>query len=208
MGGSKTYNLFQFPDLIEHLPDLIEHLDEMTEVGANYIRCTMHGRLAAGYELLPFVTLEDGKRDLDQWNPEYWSRFARMLQETKKRDIPVQIELFDEHVHASREQWDNRSAWNLDNNVNYTCTIPGSSRFSKPRRIRRPRTPPQHTGKTCSSCATISAVTLAPSITRRPMEASSGHRWTRPYAMAIRDSLGPGKRYVIHVDASRTLARV
>ncbi|MBN1674349.1 MAG: hypothetical protein JXR37_25100 [Kiritimatiellae bacterium] len=112
LGGSKTDNLFQ-------IPDLVEHLDEMVEVGANYIRNTMHGRLAHGYEVLPFKTEETGRCDLEQWNPEYWDRFARMLAETRKREIFVQIELFDEHAHTQR-QWDERSAWNPDNNVNYT----------------------------------------------------------------------------------------
>ncbi len=111
LGGSKDDNLFQ-------IPDLREHLDQMVRVGANYIRNTMSDRPDFGFEVYPFFRRPDGKYDLEQWNPEYWRRFSEMLQLTHERGIIVQIEVWDRFDY-------NQSRWKLQpynpaNNVNYT----------------------------------------------------------------------------------------
>jgi hypothetical protein len=85
LGGSKDDNLFQ-------IPDLEEHLDEIVRAGGNYIRNTMSDRKDGGFEVYPFKPLADGKYDLDDWNEEYWKRFENMLRGTAARDIIVQIE--------------------------------------------------------------------------------------------------------------------
>ncbi len=111
LGGSKDDNLFQ-------IPDLKQHLDEMASVGANYIRNTMSDRSDHGFEVHPFAQRADGRFDLDRWNDEYWQRFENMLAWTAERDIIVQIELWDKwDMHA--EIWIG-NPWNPANNVNYT----------------------------------------------------------------------------------------
>lgn len=114
LGGSKTDHIFL-------LDDLKEHLDEMRAVGANYVRNTMSQR--EGIELKPHKLLADGKFDLDQWNEDYWQRFANMLQWTAERDIFVQIEVWDRFDYAARN-WE-ISPWNPQNNVNYTSEQSG-----------------------------------------------------------------------------------
>jgi len=111
LGGSKDDNLFQ-------IPDLKEHLDEMKAVGANYIRNTMSDRKDKGFEVYPFQQLPNGKYDLDQWNDEYWQRFENMLRWTAERDIIVQIEVWDRFDYA-RDNWPPHP-YNPRNNVNYT----------------------------------------------------------------------------------------
>ncbi len=111
LGGSKDDNLFQ-------LPDLKEHLDEMKTVGANYIRNTMSDRRDKGFEVYPFEQLLGGKYDLDQWNDEYWRRFENLLRWTAERDIIVQIEVWDRFDY-SNERWP-LHPYNPKNNVNYT----------------------------------------------------------------------------------------
>ncbi len=111
LGGSKDDNLFQ-------IPDLKEHLDAMKAAGANYIRNTMSDRPDLGFEVYPFFRREDGKYDLDRWNPEYWRRFANLLQWTFERDIIVQIEVWDRFDY-SRENWE-KHPYNPANNINYT----------------------------------------------------------------------------------------
>jgi len=111
LGGSKDDNLFQ-------IPDLREHLDEMRAVGANYIRNTMSDRPDMGFEVYPFRRLPDGRYDLDQWNEEYWHRFENMLRWTAERDIIVQIEVWDRFDY-SRNNWEPHP-YNPKNNVNYT----------------------------------------------------------------------------------------
>jgi len=116
LGGSKDDNLFQ-------IPDLKEHLDAMHAIGANYIRNTMSDRKDMGYEVYPFKQLANGKYDLNQWNEEYWQRFANMLRWTAEREIIVQIEVWDRFDY-SRDNW-LPHPYNPKNNVNYTYAESG-----------------------------------------------------------------------------------
>ena len=111
LGASKDDNLFQ-------LPDLKQHLDEMVCVGANFIRNTMSDRRDRGFELYPFQQLPDGKYDLDRWNEAYWLRFENMLKWTHQREIIVQIEVWDRFDY-SRDNWQPHP-YNPKNNVNYS----------------------------------------------------------------------------------------
>jgi hypothetical protein len=116
IGGSKDDNLFQ-------IPDLEEHLDLLKSVGGNVIRNTMSDRPDKGFEVYPFKRLEDGKYDLKQWNDEYWRRFETMLRLTHERDIIVQIEVWDRFDYAT-DNWIPHP-YNPDNNINYTTEQSG-----------------------------------------------------------------------------------
>lgn len=111
IGGSKDDNLFQ-------IPDLKEHLDQMVAVGANYVRNTMSDRPDKGYEVYPFLRLEDGRYDLDQWNTQYWQRFEDLLRWSRERGIIVQIELWDRFDYSGNN-WE-LHPYNPKNNINYT----------------------------------------------------------------------------------------
>jgi len=107
LGGSDEDNLFQ-------MPNLIKQLDLLASVGGNYVRNTMSSRDSGN--VWPFLKNEEGLYDLKQYNPEYWSRFDTFLQETKKRNIIVQIEIwatFDFY----RNQW-LENPFNPKNNIN------------------------------------------------------------------------------------------
>lgn len=131
LGASKDDNLFQ-------LPDLKEHLDAMRAVGANYIRNTMSDRRDKGTEVYPFKQLPDGKYDLNQWDDEYWRRFENLLEWTAERDIIVQIEVWDRFDY-SRNNWEPHP-YNPKNNVNYTYEESGFARDypDHPGRNRQP----------------------------------------------------------------------
>lgn len=111
LGGSKDDNLFQ-------LPELEEHLQEIADAGGNYIRNTMSDRQDKGHEAYPFKQLDSGKYDLNQWNDEYWRRFENLLRWTSERDIVVQIEIWDRFDY-SRDNWPPHP-YNPANNINYT----------------------------------------------------------------------------------------
>ena len=113
LGASSDDNLFQWPT-----KKLLSHLDSMKLVGANYVRNTMSDRNDRGFEIYPFKKLKSGKYDLNMWNKEYWKRFEFFLKETSKRDIIVQIEVWD-HFDHSRENWPPHP-YNPNNNVNYS----------------------------------------------------------------------------------------
>ncbi len=113
LGASSDDNLFQWPAQM-----LVSHLDSMKLVEANYVRNTMSDRVDRGFEIYPFEKLKNGKYDLNKWNKEYWKRFETFLKETSKRDIIVQIEVWDRFDY-SRVEWISHP-YNPQNNVNYT----------------------------------------------------------------------------------------
>ncbi len=152
VGGSKDDNLFQ-------RPDLQQHLDEIQAAGGNYIRNTMSDRRtvpktldsgatdAVGFEVYPFKKLASGKYDLDQWNEEYWNRFANLLKWTKQRGIIVQIEVWDRFDYTDFRGF---NAWrahpyNPANNVNYTAAESGLAKEYAKQHPSRDQQPFFHT---------------------------------------------------------------
>ncbi len=128
LGASDYHNIFQ-------RPDLVEHLEKMQSFGGNYVRNTMASReITAGHnDLWPygvFSTTEDhliNIYDLNRWNDVYWDRFETMLEETYKRGIIVEIELWERHdTYRTRDQagWE-RHPYNPDNNINFTAEESG-----------------------------------------------------------------------------------
>lgn len=117
LGGSDDDNLFQWME-----KDLVAQLDRLAAAGGNVIRNTMSDRKDKGFEIYPFRQREDGKYDLSEWNDEYWQRFERMLAETAKRNIFVQIEVWDRFDYTDSggaDRWQ-LHPYNPKNNVNYT----------------------------------------------------------------------------------------
>ncbi|MCF7975777.1 MAG: hypothetical protein K9N55_18310 [Phycisphaerae bacterium] len=116
VGGSKDDSLFQ-------IPDIKAHLDLLASVGGNYVRNTMSSRMDHDFEVQAFRRLDNGQYDLDQWNDEYWQRFARFLKLTHERDIIVQIEVWATFDYY-RENWA-AHPMNPKNNINYTVKTSG-----------------------------------------------------------------------------------
>jgi len=118
LGGSKTDHIFL-------LDDLKSHLDDIAAAEANSVRCTMSQR--EGLDLKPHKRLANGKFDLDQWNADYWKRFANCLEWCKERDIIIQIEVWDRFDYTDARGMDfwQISPWRPANNVNYTAEQSG-----------------------------------------------------------------------------------
>ena len=122
LGGSDDDNLFQWTE-----QKLIAQLDRLAAAGGNYIRNTMSDRRIEGFEVYAYARRPDGRYDLGQWNDEYWQRFERLLRETARRNIVVQIEVwdrFDYTDHTSEKHWQ-AHPYNPANNVNYTAAQSG-----------------------------------------------------------------------------------
>jgi hypothetical protein len=129
VGGSATDNLYQRvgnPDA-----DVEAELDRLVESGGNYVRHTMQSRVnddeEAAYIVQPFERRADGCYDLDEWNPEYWSRFETVLEWTAERDIVTQVTFWDRFDFAdySNDTWSAYNPWNPQNNVTYTVEESG-----------------------------------------------------------------------------------
>jgi Putative collagen-binding domain of a collagenase len=118
LGASSDDNLFQWQTEM-----LVAHLDSMKAVGANYVRNTMSDRQDKGFELYPFKKLKNGKYDLDQLNDDYYKRFDFFLKETEKRNIIVQIEVWDRFDYGTH-RWPIHP-FNPKNNVNYSSEESG-----------------------------------------------------------------------------------
>ncbi|HIG31064.1 MAG TPA: hypothetical protein EYQ50_25990 [Verrucomicrobiales bacterium] len=124
LGGSDDDNLFQWPE-----DRLLDQLERIKEAGGNVIRNTMSDRKDRGFEVYPFLQLEGGKYDLGRWNPEYWERFERLLKETAKLGIFVQIEVWDRFDYTDNRKNDPRRwedhPYAPKNNVNYSAAESG-----------------------------------------------------------------------------------
>jgi subtilisin len=105
--------------------ELIRELDKLKESGGNYMRMTMVSVFPKTrvQGMHPFVRRSDGKFDLNQLNPTFWDHVKVLLEEAQKREMIVQVELWD--------QWEfykgsyDKTYWNPKNNSNYTSSATG-----------------------------------------------------------------------------------
>ncbi|TVQ91491.1 MAG: hypothetical protein EA393_04600, partial [Bacteroidetes bacterium] len=109
IGASDRDNLWQWTGEV-----LTDHLDRMKAAGGNYVRNTMSDRNEG--DTYAAKRLPDGKYDLNQWNDEYWNKLKFFLEETQKRDIIVQLTLWD-HFDLTR-RFDVHPL-NPENNINW-----------------------------------------------------------------------------------------
>ena len=123
LGASDYHNIFQRDNIEQELDLLKSH-------GGNYVRNTMASREISDThrDLWPYhiaSTTPDSLiniYDLDQWNEQYWIKFERMLEETARRDMIVEIEIWERHdCYRTRDQagW-LRHPFNPDNNINFS----------------------------------------------------------------------------------------
>ena len=111
LGGSVEDNLFQ-------IPNLKDHLELLHAVGGNYIRCTMSSRDPG--DVQPFGRAGDGEPyDLNTWDEEHWRRFSDCLQWCYEYDIILQIEVWDRFDYT-RSYWQ-ANPYNPKLNRNYTA---------------------------------------------------------------------------------------
>lgn len=110
LGGTDDDNLFQWEGRT-----LTKQLDLLKSAGGNYVRNTMSSRDPGN---LQAFAKPDDRYDLNEWNDEYWKRFEIFLRETARRDIVVQIEVWDRFDFA-REPW-STNPFNPKNNRSYT----------------------------------------------------------------------------------------
>ncbi len=118
LGATDNDNLFQSPDMVEQLDLLVKN-------GGNYIRNTMSSR--DSLDEWPFKMLVNGKYDLDDWNTEYWNRVDNLLNAADKRNVIVQIEVWDRFDY-SRDPW-KLNPFNPENNINYDSLVGMSSTY-------------------------------------------------------------------------------
>ena len=97
-------------------------MDELAACGGNCLRCVLDPGMASGIQKTAFCARSDGEYDLSVMTGPFWTRLDTFLDEAKKRDIVVQIEVWDRFdlIDGSWGSWPS-SPWNPNNNVNYTA---------------------------------------------------------------------------------------
>ena len=104
--------------------DLIKELDATKANGGNYIRNTMAVfKKTKIQNVSPFVRLGNGKFDLDQINNAYYDYLRVLFEEAHKRQIIVQLELWDP-LYFYGNAWVT-SPWAPSNNINYSSADTG-----------------------------------------------------------------------------------
>ncbi len=101
-------------------------MDDLAGAGGNYLRCVLDPGMASGIQGFAFCAESDGRYDLRNMSGPFWERIAMFIGEAARRDIIVQIELWDRFdlIDGSWGSWP-VSPWNPKNNVNYTSASSG-----------------------------------------------------------------------------------
>jgi len=96
--------------------------DTIIQYGANSNRATAFA--FADSDNQPWVRRSDGKYDLSQFNPSYWSRLKEYLSDCESKGIFVILEIWDEpYIEEGSERWA-VNPWNPNNNVNNIPNLP------------------------------------------------------------------------------------
>lgn len=109
IGGFEDDNPFQWTG-----DELTDALDLLESCGGNFLRNVLTYRDEGNVP--PFAEVDDGTYDLNELNEEFEDRLVTFLEETQKRDMVVQITLWDRFDHG---RWSD-IPWNSENNVNYS----------------------------------------------------------------------------------------
>ena len=110
--------------------EIIAALDELALYGGNLIRCVLDPGAAAGNQGFDFCRKVDGRYDLNHMEGRFWDRLDWFLNETKKREIVVGLEIWDrfDWYEGGHEGWPG-SPFNPRNNLNYTSESSGLAEF-------------------------------------------------------------------------------
>ena len=95
----------------------------------------------------PFARTGDDRYDLNRFNPDYWERFERLLEQAYRRNVVVQVEIWATFSYY-REPWTLFNPFNPTHNLNYSAEESGlpTVNASHPTRADNPffRTPPSY----------------------------------------------------------------
>jgi hypothetical protein len=101
-------------------------MDELVAAGGNCLRCVLDPGMAAGIQGFAFCGKSGIRYDLNNMTGSFWTRLETFIAEAKKRNIIVQIEVWDRFdlIDGSWGSWP-VSPWNPKNNINYTPASSG-----------------------------------------------------------------------------------
>lgn len=100
---------------------IIDAMDELVDAGGNLLRCVLNPGMAAGIQHHNFTATVDTLYDLNDMTGPFWARLEMFISEAEKRNIIVQIEIWDRFdlINLAWNSWP-VSPFNPKNNINYT----------------------------------------------------------------------------------------
>ncbi|MHC4518243.1 MAG: hypothetical protein ACYTAS_06630, partial [Planctomycetota bacterium] len=101
-------------------------MDALAAAGGNGLRCVLDPGMAAGIQGFGFCAGSGTQYDLNTMTGPFWKRLGMFVAEAEKRDVIVQIEVWDrfDWIDGSWGAWP-VSPWNPKNNINYTTASSG-----------------------------------------------------------------------------------
>ena len=111
---------------VSTVEQMTDALDQLHAAGGNLLRCVLDPGMAAGIQGFDFCARSDSQYDLEEMTGPFWVRLETFIAEARKRNIVVQIELWDrfDWIDGSWGSWP-VSPWNPKNNTNYTTETAG-----------------------------------------------------------------------------------
>jgi hypothetical protein len=112
-------------DIYSPHQDYIGYLDLLARYSSNFTRiypagCTSFPPQEQGQYILPWVKLDNGKYDLDRWNPEFFRRLHHFMEHAQRKGIIVDVCLFNGFCTAwaqiNNYCWP-QLPWNIANNI-------------------------------------------------------------------------------------------
>lgn len=103
---------------VDDINVIIHEIDEMVKAGGNVLRCVLDPGSAVKDGIDSYRRVENGKFDLNYPEGEYWERLSRFIVAAEKRDVIVELEIWD-RFDWQEENW-KFSPFNPANNVNYS----------------------------------------------------------------------------------------
>lgn len=133
-GFNGAHNVFIDPDVTrgmsEPINELISQMNALKKVGGNVMRCVFDPGKGLAYGYPAWVKVSDGTFDASKFTSgsnSYWGRFETLLREAQKREIIVQLEVWDRFDWYKDDRW-GISAFNPARNINYTASESGLKR--------------------------------------------------------------------------------
>ena len=103
---------------VDDIDVIVNQIAEMVDAGGNVLRCVLDPGAGARLGIHSFKKDNTGTFDLNMPQGEYWQRLSTFITEAEKRDVIVELEIWD------RFDWFGKNwqacPFNPKNNINYT----------------------------------------------------------------------------------------
>ena len=102
---------------IDSMQVIVSQIQEMADAGGNTLRCVLDPCNATSISIESYQKNSKGLYDLNKPNGLYWDRLSTFIAEAEKRDVIVELEIWDRFDWFGKN-WE-ANPFNPKNNINY-----------------------------------------------------------------------------------------